>query len=152
MTLLDIRNQIVGTLCAKNSFAEADFAKVRLEKEHESSRKGLVLAALEELVTAGIVKKIVNESPDGQFDVATSLWVLSSPLNAQGQQVGLPMNLANDIAEFVNQFNFENDKDEDEVDSLSLHAGDIASLLGIALFYQDVLDEMSSEDNGDSPK
>ncbi len=57
------------------------------------------------------------------------------------------MHLSNAIASVVNSFRADlGDDEEDQVDPLNLHEGDIAALLEIAYFWEDVANEA-----GESP-
>ncbi len=119
MTLLNVRNQIVGAFCEKDTFSRDDFAAVKLPKELEPQRKELIEAALGQLVKTELVE------PAGP-----GLWILSSPLNAAGQDVHLSMPLCNEIAEIVNT-HLESKGVEDRIDALNIHEGHIIALISI---------------------
>ncbi len=125
MTLLDIRNQIISCLLAKDTFSlEDDLAGVQMKLKDEGSNdlsKDLVKTALAELEEIGMVRRIEDRE----------MWILSGPLNVGGQDVHISMELANGIAEVVNSFLKANGEENNLSDPLAIHSGDLQFLLKI---------------------
>lgn len=121
MTLLDIRNQIVSSLVKKDTFVKSDFATIKLQKTHETDRDDLIRASLGELCDAGLIRRV------GESDT----WILSGPMNAQGQNIHLSMETCNAVAEEINAFLDAHEIQGPRADALRISEGDIVALLGI---------------------
>ncbi len=119
MTLASVTNQIVGSLCEKDTFSISDFAGVKVAPELADHKDDIVRAALSNLVETGMIK------PAGE-----GLWILSMPINANGQEVQLSMPVCNEIASVINT-DLEAKGIQDRVDALNLHEGHIIALLAI---------------------
>lgn len=119
MTLLPVQNQVIASLCEKDTFSVADFAAVKVAPELNDRHDDIVRAALANLVDAGLIK------PAG-----SDLWILSMPLNASGQDVHLSMPICNEIASIINT-DLEAKGIEDRVDALNLHEGHVVALISI---------------------
>lgn len=119
MTLVTLKNQLLGFLCQKDIFSVNDFDSVKLPKELEDQREPLIKAALDDLSSMGMIKP-----------VGATMWILTMPLNAAGQEVHLSMPVCNEIADVINT-DLEAKGVEDRVDALNLHEGHIIALLAI---------------------
>lgn len=119
MTLLHLRGQIVSWLCEHDTISAADFGTFKVTEDLKDRRDLLVMAALANLVEIGMLQ------PAG-----ADLWILTQPLNAQGQEVHLSMPLCNEIADVINT-DLEAKDIEDRVDPLNIHEGHIMALLSI---------------------
>ena len=119
MTLLSIRNQIVGILLQKDSVSVSDFSGIKVPDDLADRREDLVRTALGTLCEAGAIRPVGND-----------LWILVSPLNAAGQDVHLSMTVCNEIADVLNTDLAAKEVDE-QVDVLNIHEGHIVGLLQI---------------------
>lgn len=120
MTILDIRNQLVGHFCKEDTFCANDFLSIKMDASLEEQRGELVQKALAQLVEAGMVAQIGSE-----------LWMLCEPLGSSGQQIDVPIEIAEAIANAINTYIKANDLPLDTVDALNLHAGHLATMVGI---------------------
>lgn len=120
MTLLDIRNQLVGHFCKEDTFSREDFASIKVDEKLSAQRDTLIEAALAQLEDMGMVS-VANPN----------LWILCEPLGSAGQQIDVPIEIAEAIAACINTYVKANDLPLDTVDALNLHAGHLATLIGI---------------------
>lgn len=120
MTLLDIRNQIISIFCQKDVFVESDFASINVPTEHEAEKASFVLATLDELEENGLVRR-----------ASPTTWILTTPLNVQGQEVHISMNTGNAIAATVNTYLDANGHKGPRVDVLNISEGAIFALVQI---------------------
>lgn len=123
MTLLHIRSQLVSILCQQDTITAADFGQIKVTKDVADHKDALIRAALAELVSMGMLRDA--GTPE------SGLWILSSPLNAGGQDLHLSMQVANGVAECINTFLDAREMDGDRVDPLNIHEGHVVMLLEI---------------------
>lgn len=121
MTIIDVRNQLIGHFCKKDTFSGSDFSKIQVDNEVQGQRDGIIVAALDELEDSGMIRQVEPNL----------LWMLAAPLGNDGQQVDVPLVIAYEIAKCINQYAQGNDLPIDTVDALNLHAGHIATLVSI---------------------
>src|SRR3989442_1308051 len=91
MTLLEVRNQLVGSLCQSDTFARDQFSAIQVPEELAERRDELVLAALGELVQIGFIR-----------EVGKDLWILSNPLQSAAQPIAVSIEIANEVANTLN--------------------------------------------------
>jgi len=121
MTLLDIRNQLIGHFCKEDTFKLDDFTIIKIDDDTTNDQKdGMVRAALKQLVEAEMVT-----------EASKDFWILTVPLGSAGQQVDVPIEIAQAIADCINTYAKANELPIDPVDALNIHAGHLASLVGI---------------------
>lgn len=119
MTLLSVRNQLIGILCQKELITTDDFASIKVDAAFADRRDDLIRAALDQLCNFGLIAKVGDQT-----------WVLSEPLNGAGQEIHLSMGLCNEIANVINT-NLAAKEIEHQVDALNLGEGHIVALLQI---------------------
>lgn len=121
MTLTDIRNQIVDHLCHKDTFTKSDFEAIQLDTEHDDTKDGLIRESLAELCERDLIRKV------GELDT----WILTEPLNARGQEVGLSMETCNEVAKTINAYLDGNEIKGPRVDALNISEGAIVALIKV---------------------
>lgn len=119
MTLLEIRNQLVGHFCQKDTFIADDFDKIKVSKDLGSNREMLVTAALGDLIEIGMIKH-----------VDSGLWILCGPINAAGSDVHLSMHTCNEIADAINT-NLASKGIDNKVDVLNIQEIHVVALIEI---------------------
>ena len=121
MTLLDVQNQIVSHFSnSGSSFSlAANLAAIKVTKPFEEHKEKMVSAVMAELEKGGMVKELT-----------AGVWVLTSPLGSNGQQVELSFALSNAIAEEIKAYADAREL-EWQVDPLNLHEGNFLMLLAI---------------------
>lgn len=154
MTLLNLRAQLINHFCHADAFKTSDFASISVDKGLDSHKDGLIRAALDELVFSGLIRPVAANvkkhapgtslpAPPPDWTSATAdLWILSSPLNAAGQDVHISMGVANGIAETINTWLSANDLPGERVDPMAINEGHIIGLL-------EILDDVLSTDPDD---
>ncbi len=100
--------------------------------EFESLKAGLIESALTDLVGVGLLRQISGLTT--KTSSPKRHWVLAAPLGLQGQQVGISIGFANELADFINAFHEASNTSEDQVDALNVTEQDIHTLLQIAVF------------------
>ena len=128
MTLLNLTVQIVGVLCQDHSFSKDNFNSIKIDPIMEDNRQELIIAAMQELVENGLVRKL------GEKDI----WVLSMPPGSQGQEIQLSLSTCVQLAETINDFAKANKLEMDPVSPLAIHEDHISTLLQI---IHDILSE-----------
>jgi len=125
MTITEVKNQLISHF-QSNSVLTLDsvsFKSIELDKETENLREQVIRAALEELETIGMVKKLVNPTGDA--------WILTQSFGSFTQQVTLSPHCAEWLANTLNQFREANEMDGDECDKTRITEKDIVNLLEI---------------------
>ncbi len=143
ITLLDVRNQIIGVFCEKSTFELVDKDSINLTKDLNDRRNEIVDAALYQLHETGLIQKVSKD-----------FWMLNHPIGSSGQEVKLSMVTCNNVAETINTFLKAQDDDETpRADSLNLNEGHIITLLQILdtilMEGQDAEEEDENQENND---
>lgn len=153
MTLLNVRNQILGLFTDRDTLTTADFAAIKLTEELEPHREAIVRTVLQDLSESGMIRDLKAPGQD-----LASAWVLTCALGSAGQQVGISLELAASIAEEVNAYRDANDLTEEwpETDALAINENSVLMLLDIIgdLRHEDSDeplpgDEWKGEDDGE---
>jgi len=121
MTLLHITTQIIGVLCQDHFFSRDGFNGIKIDAKFEDSRDELIKAALEELVSTGMVRQLVGKE----------IWMMIMPPGSQGQELKLSLTTATWLAETINDFASANKLEIDVVSPLGIHEGHIQLILEI---------------------
>ena len=126
MTLLDIRNQIIGELLEKKdseSIVKIEDLKksIKIDPEFETEKDELVLAAIEDLEEAGLIKILKSKT----------FLILRQPFNTNGQEIHLSMDTCNEIANLINSYLDAREDEGGRADVLNLSEFDIVMLLNI---------------------
>lgn len=128
MTIINIKTELVSFFSEKSILRMEDFDKIKLSESLEPYRRNLILQTLKDFEEAKMIKHALSESGD-------QIWILEMPIGAQGQDVFIPLSLANQISETINSFiDAQEDRDKytnARCNPLSLRTEDIQSLLGI---------------------
>jgi hypothetical protein len=121
MTILEATGKLVEHFTKNDTFElGADFMKVVLISDNDGD-KATILCALDALVNEGLVIKKDFNGKD--------YWSLVRPLAYQNQQITIPLTLAVDIANFLN--NCE-PKDDSRCNALHIEAQDLFNILLVA--------------------
>ncbi len=102
-----------------------DFNKIVIVTETPEMDKGIVLLALKEYQSQGLLSSLYSKE--------TSCWafVLNRPLEQYSQTVQLNYNTIKELTNFINEYCGEDDKDS-LVDSFNITEKDIQTLIVIA--------------------
>lgn len=119
MSLLDVQNQIIGSLLENDIFGKDEMAKVKIDDRLSDNRDDVMRAVMQMLVDANVVRKVGDD-----------LWVLIAPLNSSGQEIHLSMPVCNEIAEVLNM-DLESKGINERVSSLGIDESHIIGLLSI---------------------
>jgi hypothetical protein len=130
---LNITTQIIAQLCLEHVFTKDNFNDIKVDKLYETEKDALIQAAMEELVTTGIVKKVGDKA----------MWIMTTPPGYQGQELSLSLSTSTWIAETINDFVKANELEADPVSPLSIHEGHISTLLEI------IHDLLSEDEDGE---
>lgn len=120
MTLLTIRNQLVGHFCESEVFTEEDFDTIRVPNKLSQYHCSLVTAGLSSLIKQGMIDEVIPGK----------LWALNAPLTAKPQTVAISAPVASEIANVIND-NLKSKGIDDEVDALNIQEGHIVALIAI---------------------
>lgn len=121
MTVLEASNKLIEFFLKNDAFSiENDFNKICLISDTDADQAA-VLAALDALTEQQlIIKKHFNKC---------DYWVLLQPLALKMQEVVLPITVAAEIANLIN--NFE-PKDDTRCNPMNININDISNLLFLA--------------------
>lgn len=126
MTLLQIRNALVSHLSEHDTVTPEDFGSIELPNDLQDHREALIRTVLADLCEAGMLRAL---GPAGE---PATMWVLTSPLGAAGQEVGLSLPTCAAIADEINAYKDTFDRDDwPTADALSLGEPQILMLLTI---------------------
>lgn len=136
MSILQVKNQLVSFFFSHDVFEfEKHQIEVTFDKETADFREQILAAALGELETVGIVKKMVM---DGR-----TAWILTQPIHSFTQQVTVGPMVADQIASAIN---FMNEMEEIDIlcDKTKIDEQDLLRLVSIV---NDFVEEGMDEDN-----
>lgn len=119
MSLLDVQNQIIGSLLENDIFGKDEMAKVKIDDRLSDNRDDVMRAVMQMLVDANVVRKVGDD-----------IWVLIAPLNSSGQEIHLSMPVCSEIAEVLNM-DLESKGINERVSSLGIDESHIIGLLSI---------------------
>jgi hypothetical protein len=121
ITLLDVRNQLMGIFCQKSVFSENEIDSIKLTEDFNDRKHSIVVAALQQLEEMGLIKQVSEKD-----------WMLTHPIGSSGQEVKMSMQTCNEIANTINTFlKAQNDEDTPRADALNINEGHIITLLQI---------------------
>lgn len=142
MTLSEVRSQIVAILCRQDTLAPTDFSAIQIaDVKLSPHRDTLILAAVEDLVHAGILRPAAKDPVTGEG----RLWILASPMQFADQTVTISMPVAIDIADTINTFLDAHDFKDDRVDPMGISEQHIVTVLQI---LSDILGDSDLDDEG----
>lgn len=133
MTLSTIRTNLLSHFLTNDVFLFSDIEKIKVPKELEKLKSGLVHEAMKDLETNKIIKKIVDDEGVHRG------WILESKLGSHGQEVYVSLPLSNAISEVINTFFDANEIKDERSNPLNISERDISALVGI-------IEELSSDE------
>ncbi len=153
MTLLDIKNHLIGHFLAQSTFSVRDhLAKVRMGAAYDEAldhggvlslyKEPLFRAALEEMTKGGILLKLDEEE---------GLYILNQPVLAFSQAVPVSAITAHLVAELINHFAPLIGVQAYTCNKLAITDADLNAVTQICLAFKSELDDVLAEmeDGGD---
>lgn len=138
MSILEMQGKLYTWLMTNEIFVLADnFKDVVLISENKDKDTAVLLLALEEFETMGLLKSITVNN--------LKYWVLKKPLNAFNQTIEITPVTAQAVAALVNQFCDETDNDRELCNPAEIRERDVQNLI---LILQNIL----SDDNESETK
>lgn len=140
MTLLSVRNQLLGLLTDRDTLTPADFAAIKLTPAIEPYRDDVIRQVLKDLTEVGMIRDL--RAPG---ETVPSAWVLTVQLGHSGQQLTIGYDTASQIAEEINAYRdaCELEHQWPEADALHVTEDTILMLLSI-------ISDLRDEDDGPS--
>jgi len=134
MNLLEIKNQVYSIIIKHGLFdMDKHESEVKCEESALPYRKGLVIAAFEDMGAIGFTKKISNASGN--------IWVLVKPVELLSQTVEISPFLAESMADTIDNFVDSIKSGWPKTDKMNITEENIASLLQIIHFLIEDDDE-----------
>lgn len=123
MTLLEIRNQIVGLFVQRDTFIIPDHLdQIQVSESQKGVKLELVKLALADLKESKFCQAILSENGE------QAIYTLSSPIYSDGQDIRISMPTANAVAEIVNSYAEQLGDDSMICDKMSIQDQDIQFL------------------------
>lgn len=137
MTILAVKNQLITHFLSNDTFEFSRHAlEIEFDKDLIGFREEMIRAAMAELETLGLIKKLSNHERE--------IWVLAQPLNAFNQQVTIGPLVAEIIANTINFYN-ESENIEVQCDKTKIDEEDIMRLVSIVEGYEEFMNEAKNQ-------
>ena len=120
MTVLNVVNQLIIHFCEKDVFTLEDFDNLSIDSSLEGHRHTLILTALDDMESRNLLRQ-----------VGSGVWMLTEPIRALGQDVGISIQTSILIGDTIESYMKANDLPFDKVDPFNIHEGHILRILEI---------------------
>ncbi len=154
MTLLDIKNHLIGHFLSQSTFSlRDDLARVRLGGAYdEALAKGGALAERKEPLFRAALEDMARSSILLELDKVNGVYILNQPLNTFNQTVTVSPITAHNVAELINGFAPMIGREDHVCNKLSITDMDLNALVQLCLAFRgqldDLLDDLEGEDGG----
>lgn len=143
MTIVEIKNQIIGHFYEKDSFnLQEDGPKIELSEDLEPIRAETLRSVLSDLEALNMVKRVAGG--------ANEVWILTQSFESFNQAVIITAPVGEAICDQINWFREANGIQGDAPDKTKITETDIMNLVNIIeVILQDGANDLDDEDGED---